>query len=105
MGVFHSSELLSQGQRIAHGNKYRCIQCQSSHFPPSKSKTVLVTGSEVIAAAALPHILTLPDSGAVATQLVATAPESGKVRICGSAAAAITSLPVTKTVLDFDGGK
>ena len=69
--VFHSSELLSQGQRIAHGNKYRCIQCQSSHFPPSKSKTVLVTGSEVIAAAALPHILTLPDSGAVVTPSVA----------------------------------
>ena len=42
----------------------------SSHFPPPKSKFVLVTGSEVIAAAGLPSILTLPDSAAVVTPKV-----------------------------------
>ena len=69
--TFFSSELLSYGQRIAHGKNYRCTQCQSSHFPPTRTKIVLVTGSEVIAAAGLPHILTLPGSAAVATHPVA----------------------------------
>ena len=57
---FFSSEVLAYGQRVARGKQYRCTQCQSSHLPLPKTKTVLVTGSEVIAAAGLPISLTLP---------------------------------------------
>ena len=57
---FFSSEVMAYGQRVARGKQYRCTQCQSSHIPLPRFKTVLVTGSEVIAAAGLPISLTLP---------------------------------------------
>ena len=60
--TFFSSEVFDYGRRIASGENFRCIQCRSPHWPLTKSKVVLVTGSEVVASAGLPISLSLPSA-------------------------------------------
>ena len=68
---FHSSELFALVGQIEFADSFKCSKCLSSHWPVPRSKKVLVTFSEVIAAAGFPRSLTLP--GAQQEQVAPTA--------------------------------
>ena len=70
---FHSSELFGLAGKIEFADKFQCGKCLSSHWPvPRSPKKVLVTHSEVIAAAGFPSSLTL--SSAQQEPVAPTAP-------------------------------
>ena len=59
---FFSSELLSLAAQIEQADGYECSKCLQSHWPVTRTKFVLVTESEVVAAAGFPTSLTMPDA-------------------------------------------
>ena len=58
--TFFSSELLSLASKVEFGANYKCATCRQPHWPVARSKTILVTYSEVVAASGFPSSLTLP---------------------------------------------
>ena len=58
--TFFSSEIFLLAGKIESGVGYNCPKCLQDHWPIAKTKTVLVTYSEVVAASGFPTSLTLP---------------------------------------------
>ena len=59
---FFSSELLSLAGQIELANGFECPKCLTTHWPVTRTKFVLVTGSEIVAAAGFPTSLSMPDA-------------------------------------------
>ena len=58
--LFHSSDVVSLAGQIEVGDGYQCAKCLQPHWPVARTKFVLVTYSEVVAASGFPTSLTLP---------------------------------------------
>ena len=58
--TFFGSDLFSLAGQIEQGQNFSCPHCLSAHWPLPRTKTVLVTASEVIAAAGFPRSITCP---------------------------------------------
>ena len=59
---FYSTELVSLAARIELANGFECAMCSTTHWPVTRTKYVLVTGSEIVAAAGFPTSLSMPDA-------------------------------------------